>query len=75
MGGWRGGGWGGGAASWTAPPADGIALNHLTLISNGENWNLIVTFNSKNNPPRHPQAWIKPGFFLQEVQELLVMVM
>lgn len=36
------------------PPADGIALNHLTLISNGENWNLIMTFNSKNTPPPPP---------------------
>lgn len=41
--------------SWTVPPADGIALNHLTLISNGENWNLFLTFNSKPTPPPPPQ--------------------
>lgn len=66
--------------SWTVPPADGIALNHLTLISNGENWNLFLTFNS-NPPPSHPSLHPPPspgsnrGFFVQEVQELLVMVM
>lgn len=57
------------------PPADGIALNHLTLISN---WNSIAFNSKKKNPwgersPSLDHPWLM-GFSSQEVEEAPVQV-